>query len=40
MYVFLGLEASQPDGTNYRVAIRCKVHPKLASLVIVFVRLL
>ena len=39
MGVFLILEASQPCGTTYRVGLGCLVHPKLASVVAVIVRL-
>ena len=39
MAVFLTLEASQPCGANYRLAIGCFLHPKLASMVIAFMRL-
>jgi len=39
MLVFLSLEASQPNGTNYRLAVGCIVHPKLASIVAVLIRL-
>jgi len=39
MVVFLKLEASQPCGTSYRLAIGCFVHPKLASAIAVIVRL-
>jgi hypothetical protein len=39
MLVFLYLEASQPDGTRYRLGLGCFLHPKLASMVAVFVRL-
>jgi hypothetical protein len=40
MIVCLSLEASQPHGTSYRLAIGCFLHPPLASLVIAFMRLL
>jgi hypothetical protein len=39
MGLFLGLEASRPCGTKYRVGIGCFVHPKLASMLIVLIRL-
>ena len=39
MVVFLILEASQPDGTRYRLGLGCLVHPKLASMIAVIVRL-
>jgi hypothetical protein len=39
MGVFLILEASQPNGTTYRFGLGCLVHPKLASMVAVIVRL-
>ena len=39
MGVFLILEASQPCGTRYRVGIGCFVHPKLASMFTVLIRL-
>jgi len=39
MVVFLILEASQPDGTRYRLGLGCLVHPKLASMIAVLVRL-
>lgn len=39
MLVFLTLEASQPNGTYYRLAIGCLVPPKLVSMVAVLVRL-
>jgi hypothetical protein len=39
MGVFLFLEASQPNGTTYRLGLGCLVHPKLASMVAVIVRL-
>jgi hypothetical protein len=39
MGVFLILEASQPNGTTYRLGLGCLVHPKLASIVAVLVRL-
>lgn len=40
MLVFLSLEASQPNGTTYRLAIGCIVHPKVASIVAVLIRLI
>lgn len=39
MGVFLILEASQPCGTTYRLGLGCLVHPKLASMVAVILRL-
>jgi hypothetical protein len=39
MVVFLILEASQPNGTTYRLGLGCLVHPKLVSMVAVIVRL-
>ena len=39
MLVFVCLEASQPSGVNYRVAVGCLVHPRLASLVLSLMRL-
>lgn len=35
--VFVAIEASQPDGTTYRVAMGCKLHP--ASWLFAFARL-
>lgn len=40
MLVFLTLEAIQPCGTTYRLGLGCLMHPKLASMVAVLVRLL
>jgi hypothetical protein len=39
MGVFLLLEASQPCGTMYRVGLGCFVHPKLASMLVLLMRL-
>jgi hypothetical protein len=39
MGVFLILEASQPYGTTYRLGLGCFMHPKLASMVTVLMRL-
>jgi hypothetical protein len=39
MGVFLLLEASQPCGTTYRLGIGCFLHPNLASMVAVILRL-
>lgn len=39
MGVFLIFEASQPDGTSYRLGFGWMFHPKLASMVAVIVRL-
>ena len=37
--VFICLEANQPSGATYRVAVGCLVHPSLASLVSMLLRL-
>jgi hypothetical protein len=39
MGLFLILEASQPNGTTYRLGLGWVSHPKLASMVAVIVRL-
>lgn len=39
MKMLLFLEASQPDGTTYRVGLGCDLHPKLASILVVLIRL-
>lgn len=39
MGLFLIVEASQPNGTIYRLGIGCLVPPKLASMVAIIVRL-
>jgi hypothetical protein len=39
MGIFLFLEASQPCGKSYRLGLGCFVHPKLASMVILLLRL-
>lgn len=39
MGVFLIIEASKPRGTTYRLGLGCFLHPKLASVVAVIVRL-
>ena len=39
MKVLLFLEASQPNGTTYRLGIGCLVHPNLASIVVMLFRL-
>lgn len=39
MGVFLIFEASQPSGACYRLGLGCFVHPKLASMVALIVRL-
>jgi len=39
MGLFLIFEASQPDGTRYRLGLGWIFHPKLASIVAVVVRL-
>jgi hypothetical protein len=40
MGLFLIFEASEPNGRVYRLGLGCLVHPKLASMVAVLVRLL
>ena len=39
MFVFFCLEASQPAGTKFRLGFGCFVQPRLASMVIVLMRL-
>lgn len=39
MGLYLILEASQPNGATYRLGLGCLMHPKLASMVAVIVRL-
>jgi hypothetical protein len=39
MGVFLIFEARQPCGTSYRLGLGCFLHPKLASMIAVIVRL-
>ena len=39
MLVFFYLEASQPSGATYRMGLGCYVPPKLASMVVLLVRL-
>jgi hypothetical protein len=39
MLVFFFLEASQPSGTTYRLGLGCFMPPKLASMVIMLIRL-
>jgi hypothetical protein len=39
MVVFLYLEASQPNGMTYRLGLGCLVHPKLASMLVMLIRL-
>ena len=39
MGLFLILEASQPSGARYRLGLGCFVHPNLASMLAVIVRL-
>ena len=39
MGVFLLLEASQPNGTVYRLGLGCRVHLTLASMVTAIARL-
>jgi hypothetical protein len=40
MFVFLYLEASQPNGVTYRLGLGCLVHPKLAAMMVVLFRLI
>ena len=40
MIVFFYLEASQPSGATYRMGLGCFVPPKLASMVVLLIRLL
>lgn len=40
MYLCVTLQASQPNGANYRLAIGCLVPPKLVWLVVVLIRLI
>jgi hypothetical protein len=39
MLVFLYLEASQPNGVSYRLGLGCLVPPKLASMMVMLLRL-
>jgi hypothetical protein len=39
MLVFLYLEASQPNGTQYRLGLGCLIHPTVASMMALIVRL-
>jgi hypothetical protein len=39
MGVFLILEARQPNGAMYRLGLGCIMPPKLASMVVVLMRL-
>jgi hypothetical protein len=39
MAVFLFLEASRSEGSCYRLGLGCLVHPKVASMVVLFLRL-
>lgn len=39
MFVFLTLEATQPNGANYRLVLGCLLHPKIASMVTAISRL-
>ncbi len=39
MIAFLYLEASQSNGTRYRLGLGCIVHPKLASMMLLIIRL-
>ena len=40
MTLFLAIEASQPNGTTYRLAIGCMLHSALVSMVTALARLL
>jgi len=39
MQVFLFLEASKPGGCRYRLGLGCSVHPSLASMMAMLLRL-
>jgi hypothetical protein len=39
MLVFLCLEARQPSGATYRVGLGCFVPPRLASMMVLLIRL-
>jgi hypothetical protein len=39
MALFLYLEASQSDGTRYRLGLGCMLHPKMASMIVLLLRL-
>jgi hypothetical protein len=39
MFVFLCLEARQPNGAAYRLGLGCYLPPKLASMIVVLLRL-
>jgi hypothetical protein len=39
MKMLLLFEASQPNGTTYRLGLGCLVHPHLASMVVALFRL-
>jgi hypothetical protein len=39
MVAILCLEARQSDGTSYRLAFGCGIHPHLASMISVLLRL-
>ena len=39
MFVFFYLDASQPSGATYCLGLGCFVHPKLASMVVLLIRL-
>jgi hypothetical protein len=39
MLVFLYLEASQSNGSRYRLGLGWLLHPKLASMMVLLVRL-
>lgn len=38
MMVFIAIEASQLHGDNYRLAIGCKMHPSLVSMIATILR--
>ena len=38
MMVFVAIEASQPHGDNYRLAIGCKIHPAMVSMIATMLR--
>ncbi len=40
MKVFLSLEANQPNGASYRLAMGCDFHPSWASVVAALIKLL
>jgi hypothetical protein len=39
MLVFLSLEASQPSGTTCRLVLGCLVYPRVASMLLLLIRL-